>query len=166
MTQIVGIEFCADFFKDEKECFKWIKDSEWSDLIRVKGFKLRRNAQARILTTERKRPVFQWTQGYGSHACMQVLRPISTMAIVLATGARFAPTDLPTPLPANINHEKEKAERHADRVAKLRAERAAKALLEPPKEKKRKKSSKGGPKKKKTETHMEAQYGVKLDQFP
>lgn len=165
MTQVVGIEFCADHFSDEKACYSWLAASQWADLGRVKGFKLRKNGTSRILTTEKKRPVFQWTQGYGMYQSNCITRPISTVVLVEAHGPRFDPTQLPTPLAKNVAYEREKAERHAERVAKAREARLAKeaANPKPPKDKKRKKSATGSNKKRKTETHLESQYGVKLE---
>ena len=164
MTQVVGIEFCSTFFKDEKECLNWLKGNKWEDLCRVKGFKLRRNGQAKILTQERKRSVFQWTQGYGTFPRLDVTRYAEPVVIVTGSGNRFAPIDYPSPLPSTVEHEKKKADRHAARLEKMRAEKAAKILAEGPKEpKKRKKKTDGEPKKKQKNAPTAIPvYGIQL----
>lgn len=162
MTSVVAIEFCADFFKTESMCYDWLRNSQWSDLLRVKGFSLRRNGQALLLTTERKRSVYRWSQGLGSYSSLNIDRPISTVCLALASGVRFTPTDLPTPLPATIERERLKKERHAARVAQLRAKREEEQKNKPPKERKRKKSTKG--KKPKKEKITPVEVGIKLEE--
>lgn len=169
MTQVVGIEFCTDFFKDEKTCLAWLKANQWEDLCRVKGFKLRKNAQSKILTNERKRGVYQWSLGYGTYPRLDVKRYAEPVVIVTGTGNRFAPTDFPAPLPSTVAHERQKAARHAVRVAKLRADKQARLEAEGPKEpkpKRKKTSTAKANKKKKEDVGDEPVYGVKVGTPP
>lgn len=148
-----------------KDCMEWIKNSKYSDLLRVKNFNLRKNAQAVFLTTERKRAVYKWTQGWGSYPRLEVERYPTPVVVIIGSGNRFSPVDLPTPLASTVAHEKAKAERHAARVAELRAKRAEKALLEP-KEAKGKRKAKGegrtSKKKPKAEPVDQSNYGIQL----
>jgi hypothetical protein len=163
MTSIVAIEFCAATYKTEKVCYGWLMANGWSDLMRVKGFSLRRNNQAKVLTNERKRKVFQFSQGLGNHTSLEISRPESTIVIITAGGSRFPATSFPALLPATVEKERKKKEDHERRVAAARAERAEKAKLLPPKEKSSKKS-----KKRKTTSaaaflaDCETAYGIKV----
>jgi len=168
MTQVVGIEFCAEFFKDEKACMDWIAQSEWPDLgTRVKGMKLKKNNNARILTPERKRQVWQWNNFYGSADRLEIKRYSNApVVVVVCVGKKFAPTDYPPLLKKTIEHESQKKKRHEERVAKQRAEKRAKQEANPEAStsKKRKRSTtKGGKKQKKEESALVQQYGVNLD---
>ena len=170
MTSVVAIEFCADHFKSEKECKDWLQNSEYAELLRVTKFRLKTNAQAQILTNERKRPVWKWSQGLGSHTRVDIVRPVSTVVVANAAGPRFTPVELPTPLPSNVQREEEKKARHAERVAFARAQREEKARLNPPKPKKRKAPKTETTKKRtkknngKTKTEEDSGVGIVLPQ--
>lgn len=166
MTNVVAIEFCEDFFKSETACYDWIRHSEYLELLRVSGFNLRRNGQAKLLTSERKRVVFQWSQGLGNFTAIHFHRPQSTVIIATAAGPRFTPVDLPTPLPKTVERERKKKEAHEARVAAAREKRKAVEVTKTPG-----KNRKGGRKpikKRKTAAaylqELEDTIGVKVGQ--
>jgi len=143
MTNVIGIEFCADYYKNEDDCYAWIQQSDFHGLLRVKGFSLRRNKQAKLLTNERHRSVWRWSLPLGTYKEINVHRPNSLVVIFEAAGSRFAPTELPALLPSTVKHEQEKKEKHEARMAEQRAIRALKNKDKPPKEKKSKKARAG-----------------------
>jgi hypothetical protein len=159
MTQVVALEFCADFFKTEEDCYTWLRNSDYADLLRVKGFSLRRNANAKILTTERKRAVWKWNQGLGTFTGLMLQRPVSVVVLVLAAGPKFSQMEMPALLQSTVLHEKNKMEKHKARVEALRIKRAEEAKLKPPKPAKKR----GGGKKRKTAaSFLEATYGKQV----
>jgi hypothetical protein len=134
MSNVVAIEFDCDFFKEsEDNCYQWLKQSDYSDLARIKGFYLRRNGNAKILTYERKRPVFQWSQGLWSHEAIELKKPIPYVTIALARKPRFALADYPPKLLSTIAHEKLKEDNHQARLTMQRAIREKKKRDAPPK---------------------------------
>lgn len=165
MTDVIAVEICADFFKTSDEVYNWISTSEYKELLRVKGFTLRRNGQAKILTTERKRPVWQWTIGLGTHQVLEVRRPHQLVCVIVARGARFPPCDLPPLLSKTIEREKLKKEKHEERVALQRAKREEEAKKNPESARKKRKESKNESKKRKApSTFIPTSYGIPLNQ--
>lgn len=129
MTQVVGLELDVDFFKSDTAAMDYLKTCpviEVRELHRITGFSLRKNNCPKILTPEKPRKVYQWNQFYGSHEGFKIVRPISTVAIAIATGPRFTATELPTKLPSTIQRETDKVERHKARMEQKRLEREAK----------------------------------------
>lgn len=141
MSNIIALEFCAERFPTEGDCYAWLKTSQYADLLRIKGFYLRANVNCKLLTQERKRRVFQWNRGLGTHTKFEVSRPEPTVVIATAAGAPFAPTDFPAKLQATVEKEREKKIRHERRMAELRQKREEKRRNEPPKPKKSKSRS-------------------------
>jgi hypothetical protein len=142
MTNVVAIELCEDFFKDEDRAQKWIAKSQYADVLRVVGFNLRRNGQAKLLTNEKKRPVFQWNSGLGMYTGINIERPMSTVVVATAAGTKWTAVDLPHPLEATIQREKQKAANHKARVEAQRLKREEEAKNKPPKVKKTRKDGK------------------------
>lgn len=166
MTDVVAIEFCEEYFKTEKQCYEWILNSKYSELIRVTGFNLRRNGQAKLLTNEKKRSVHQWSQGLGTYSALRIERPESCVVVAISSGQRFAPTDLPAPLQKTIDKERKKAENHRIRVEAARARRVEEAKNRPPKVSKRKNATGKQSRKRKSAAaflaELEDPYGIKV----
>lgn len=165
MTSVAAIELCATTYVDERACFDWIKSQrDVADLLRVKGFSLRHNANAKILTDkEKKRPVWQWSQPLGSFKSLNFTRPNTTVVVAFATGDKWAPIDFPAPLPATVQHEKEIAENKRIRLEAIRAKKAERDKLKPPKAPKRKRAKKTNKKTAKAYLkEQEDEIGIKL----
>jgi hypothetical protein len=168
MTSVVAIEICATAFPTETACYDWIKSQKnLGDLMRVKGFNLRHNANAKLLTDkEKKRPVFQWSQGLGLFTGLRFERPIPNVVVAFATGDKWAPTDFPAPLPSTVQHEQEKAEKQRARLELIRQQKAERDRLKPERAAKRKRAKKPTTKKsaKKYLKEQEDAIGIKLDE--
>jgi len=165
MTNVVAIELCADHFKTEQSCLDYLKDSPYAEILRVSKFRLKKNGQAQILTKERKRAVWKWSQGLGTHERLDFTRPMSTVCLALAAGLRFSPTDYPSLLPKTIEAERIKKEKLEARKALLQAQKEERHRMNPPKAKKRRSSSNNtGAKRKKTgtKTANEQEFGIVL----
>jgi len=96
-----------------------------------------------------------------------VTRYPEPVVVVTGAGNRFTPTDFPAQLPSTVAHEREKAARHAVRVAEIRAKKQAKLDAEGPKEPKPKRKKvptkePKGKKKKKSDVGDEPTYGIKV----
>lgn len=159
MTHVVAIEFCADFFKTVANCMDWIKSQpEYSELLRVHRFGLRRNANAKLLTSERKRAVWMWKESYlGSHTRLAFHRPLPYVIIAVSDGPRFAPIDIPALLPSTVANEEKKAAAKRKRMEENKIKREEKNRTKPPKPKKPRVSKR----KKKTEPEPEVpQFGI------
>lgn len=170
MTSVTSIEFCASEFKTEQQCYEWIKNSEYHDLDRIKGFHLRRNTQADFLTSEKKRPVFRYRNNLHCYTTLELKRHTPGVCVVLGTGHKFSQSEIPAALPSNILREQKKKEEHQKRILAARVAREAKkAAMGPPAEKPPRK--RGGVKeatKKKTKTskkrkELEDSLGIKMD---
>lgn len=136
MTDVVAIEFCQANFTTKEACETWLKQSIYFDLLRVKGFSLRKGSQAKILTTEKKRKTWHWNRGLGSYQTLEIQRPLSVIAVVVKRGDMFPPCDLPAPLPSTVEYEREKEEKLQKRNEARKQKRKDMGLDETPKKKK------------------------------
>jgi hypothetical protein len=167
MTSVVAIEFCASEFKSEQACREWIKNSEYQDLERIKGFHVRKNKQASYLTPEKPRPVFRYVCGVHSYPQLDVKRH-PFVVVVTGSGTKFTQAEIPAMLPANILRDQKRKEDRRIRMEALRRFKEETKKLLPPKPKKEKaragiKETTKQPRKTRKQKKEEEAHGIKLE---
>lgn len=173
MTHVVLVEGCAAEFPTSGAFQNWLDANGYGDVKLVKGYALRSNLNGKWLTDEKKRSVWQYNIGVAKVRDLKIERPNRFVVIGTTKEPRWTAEDYPPLLQSTIEHNAEKERKHKERVAKARAERAAKELMAPPKPQKAKRqrtsvkdkkpSPKRGRKPSKKDALDDAQGGLNID---
>lgn len=128
MSTIEYIAFDATRYPTVEDCHGWLKGNrEYSKLAQLKGFKLKKVKNARLLTPE-IRPAWMWQGDLAQSLNLSVEpEPLPYIAVIRVDGNRLKqPAQLLQPLPSTLEAEAKKKEQQEEAKRKAAEKRKEK----------------------------------------